>query len=78
MDGQFAAYPGKVHGKDIPIFARIVSIADAYDAMTSNRPYRKALSKKEAADRILADSGKQFDPELVEVFLDILKEYDDI
>ena len=78
LDGPFGAYPGRLRGKDIPISARIVSIADAYDAMTSDRPYRKALTKEEARGRILADAGKQFDPYLVNVFLDILLSHEDI
>jgi len=77
-EGYFGAYPGLLKGKDIPLAARIVSIADAYDAMTSDRPYRKALEKKEAKKRILADRGSQFDPELVDLFMEILDMNDDI
>lgn len=77
-DGNFAAYPGKLKGEAIPLAARIVSIADSYDAMTSDRPYRKALDKEEAKRRILSDAGKQFDPYLVSVFMKILDQDKDI
>lgn len=65
-------YPLGLKGTDIPLECRIIAIADAYDAMTNDRPYRKAMSKEEAIDEIKSCSGKQFDPEIVEVFLSIL------
>lgn len=65
-------YPLKLSGEDIPLEARILAIADAYDAMTSDRPYRKALSHQEALAEIRRCSGQQFDPVLVEKFIDIL------
>ncbi|NLI13535.1 MAG: diguanylate cyclase [Peptococcaceae bacterium] len=65
-------YPLKLKGNDIPLECRILSIADAYDAMTSDRPYRKALSHKEAIAEIKKFSGIQFDPELVEIFIELL------
>jgi len=52
----------------IPIGSRIISVADAFDAMTSNRPYRKAMPKEEALAELDRCSGKQFDPEVVEAF----------
>ena len=61
-------YPYGLKGEEIPLIARITSIADAYDAMTSNRIYRKALSHEEALEEILRSSGTQFDPEIVKVF----------
>jgi HD-GYP domain-containing protein (c-di-GMP phosphodiesterase class II) len=61
-------YPDELSGDDIPIGARIFSVADALDAMTSNRPYRRALSWNAARKEIFAESGKQFDPEIVDVF----------
>jgi putative nucleotidyltransferase with HDIG domain len=63
-------YPSGLKGKEIPLYARIISIADAYHAMTSDRPYRKALSSVTAARELLKHSGQQFDPKLVKAFLD--------
>ena len=67
MDGY--GYPYGLKGKEIPFVARITAIADAYDAMTSNRIYRKALSNEDALEEILRNSGTQFDPEIVQVFV---------
>ncbi|OGI20813.1 MAG: hypothetical protein A3B68_09785 [Candidatus Melainabacteria bacterium RIFCSPHIGHO2_02_FULL_34_12] len=67
MDGY--GYPHGLKGKEIPLIARITSVADAYDAMTTNRIYRKALSHEQALEEILRNSGTQFDPEIVKVFL---------
>jgi putative nucleotidyltransferase with HDIG domain len=61
-------YPRSIKGEDIPIKARIITIADAYDAMTSERTYRDIFSKEEALKEIILHSGSQFDPKLVEVF----------
>lgn len=71
-------YPQGLKGDEIPLRARIVAIADAYDAMTSNRPYRKALTKDEAIHEIMKNSGTQFDPALVEIFLDVLHDHPDL
>lgn len=71
-DGQ--GYPHGLAGDAIPLGARIFAIADTLDAMTSDRPYRKALSFTEAREEILRCSGKQFDPAMVELFLDIPEE----
>ena len=49
--------------------ARILHVADAFEAMTSNRPYRSSLEKKEAIRRLIENSGKQFDPAVIEAFL---------
>ena len=59
-------YPAGLKGEKIPISARLLSIADAFDAMTSDRPYRKALSSPDAYQEILDCSGKQFDPGMVD------------
>lgn len=57
-------YPSGLKGEDICLEARIINIADSYDVMISDRPYRKALSKEEAIDEIKINAGKQFDPEI--------------
>ncbi|MEK7241305.1 MAG: HD-GYP domain-containing protein, partial [Planctomycetota bacterium] len=72
-DGQ--GYPDGLKGRDIPLGARILALADTYEAMTSARPYRKG-SPPEAAFKILREeSGHQFDPELVEPFIKAMKEF---
>ncbi len=62
-------YPEGKKGEDIPMNARIIGMADAYDAMISDRPYRVGLKLDEAIEEIRQNSGKQFDPTVVEVFL---------
>ncbi len=69
-----AGYPHGVAGKDIPVECRILSIVDAFDAMTSDRPYRGAMSKEEAIKELKNNSGSQFDPELIDVFISIIEE----
>lgn len=71
---RFAAggYPEGLKGEDIPLASRILSVADAFDAMTSDRPYRKALSISHAIEELEKNSGTQFDPKVVSVFRDIL------
>ena len=64
-------YPEGKKGEEIPLVARIISIVDAFDAMASDRPYRKALSKKRIVREFLKNKGKQFDPYLVEKFLSL-------
>lgn len=66
-------YPDGLEGDRIPVTAAIVSLADAYDAMTSDRPYRVAMTREEAVARIIQSSGRQFDPAIVEVFLRVLE-----
>jgi len=63
-----AGYPGGLAKEDIPIGARIFAVADTLDAMTSSRPYRKALSYEVAYEEIAKNAGAQFDPKVVEVF----------
>lgn len=63
-------YPRGLTGKNISINARIICLADAYDAMVSERPYKLMLSKREAIEEIRYYSGKQFDPEIAEVFIE--------
>ncbi|MFQ6019798.1 MAG: HD domain-containing phosphohydrolase [Dehalococcoidia bacterium] len=62
-------YPQGLARDEIPLGARIFSVVDAYDAMTSDRPYRKAMSHKKAVEEIVRNSGIQFDPQIVEAFL---------
>ncbi|MCI0624073.1 MAG: response regulator [Acidobacteria bacterium] len=64
-------YPQRLAGKEILLGARIFAVVDTFDAMTSDRPYRKALSYQTAREEIIRCSGTQFDPELVECFLNI-------
>ena len=66
-------YPSGIEGEEIPIGARIIAIADAYQALTSDRPYRKAYPKEKAIKIMKEGSGKQFDPKIVEVFLKLLQ-----
>ncbi len=61
-------YPDKLEGDAIPLPSRIILLADAFDAMTTDRPYREALTKKEAFQRISKGRGKQFDPMIVDIF----------
>jgi hypothetical protein len=68
-----AGYPNALHGDAIPIAARIIGIAEAYDAMTSTRPYRQGLAPSAAIASLRAGAGSQFDPHLVEIFVSTLK-----
>jgi PAS domain S-box-containing protein len=66
-------YPRGLKGEEIPLPARIFAIADVWDALTSDRPYRKAWSDKQALDYILEQSGKHFDPRVVKAFLEMMQ-----
>ncbi len=66
-------YPFGLKGEEIPLVCRILTIVDAFDAMTNDRPYRKAMSLQEAILELKRCAGTQFDPNLVEIFLDILR-----
>lgn len=70
FDGQ--GYPNEMTGEDIPLFARLISVVDSFDAMTNARPYRNALPTERAVQEIKEFSGRQFDPQLVKPFLEIL------
>jgi HD-GYP domain-containing protein (c-di-GMP phosphodiesterase class II) len=71
MDGR--GYPHAIAGHDIPIEARILAVADAYEAMTADRPYRRALPHAEAQAELRRHAGTQFDPAIVRTFLDTLE-----
>jgi len=62
-------YPNGLKEDEIPLYSRIISIADSFEAMTADRPYRKALSKDYAIDELIRCSGSQFDPKLVNIFI---------
>lgn len=67
-------YPLQLTGEEIPLPCRILALVDAFDAMTNDRPYRKALSTEEAIDELRRCAGTQFDPVLTKIFIDILNE----
>jgi len=71
-------YPEGLQGENIPLLARITAIADAFDAMTSSRSYRKALPLEEAYKRIVEGKGTQFDPQLVELFKEIYPKWEEV
>ena len=72
-----AGYPHGLRGQDIPMGARIIFVCDAYHAMTSDRPYRNALPIIEAQRRLQSGSGSQFDPQVVDAFLEVLASGED-
>lgn len=65
-------YPDRLKGEEIPLGARIVAVCDSYDAMTTDRPYRKAMSVEEACDELLANAGTQFDPACVALAVEVI------
>jgi len=65
-------YPEGLRGEEIPLLSRIVSVLDAYDSMRTDKTYRKKLSKEESINEIKKNSGTQFDPEIAELFIDVL------
>jgi len=69
-----SGYPEGLKEEDIPLGARIIAVADAFGAMTTDRPYRKALTVEEAVKELKKGAGTQFDPHLVEIFMSILEE----
>lgn len=64
-------YPDGLEGSTIPMFARIIAVVDAYDAMTSTRPYRPSLDRSEALQELRVEAGNQFDPIVVDAFLEL-------
>ncbi|MGB4131076.1 MAG: HD-GYP domain-containing protein, partial [Tepidanaerobacteraceae bacterium] len=71
-------YPLGIKGEEIPIECRILAIVDAYDAMTKSRPYRPAMSHVEAVAELIRCAGTQFDPYLVDLFVKVLEEEDEV
>ena len=69
-----AGYPDGIAGEDIPLESRIIFVCDAYHAMTTDRPYRRRLSHREAVRRLAEGAGSQFDPYVVEVALRVLEQ----
>lgn len=69
-----SGYPGRLAGEQIPLHARIVAVADAYDAMISNRSYRDGLDKDVAVSELVKKKGSQFDPFIVDVFIECLND----
>lgn len=74
LDGQHPGYPQGLAGESIPLGARIIAVVDAFDAMTTTRPYRPALPTEEAANVLRRERNHQFDPRVVDAFLDCLAE----
>jgi len=64
-------YPHNLRGKEIPLFGRVIGLADAFDAMSSNRTYRQALDHKQVINEIKRCAGSQFDPELAQIFVNL-------
>ena len=67
-------YVDKLAGEEIPLLARVISVVDTFDAMRSDRPYRRALSLETAIDELKTGSGSQFDPGIVDSFMEIIHE----
>lgn len=68
-----SGYPARLRGKEIPMVARIFAVVDVYDALTSDRPYRKALSREEAFEYLEKQAGVHFDPEIVTRFINMVR-----
>ena len=69
-----SGYPDRKVGEEIPLESRIILVCDAYHAMTTDRPYRKRLSANEAVRRLHAAAGTQFDPRVVDVCVELLRD----
>lgn len=72
-DGPFPGYPAGLAGETIPLAARIIAVVDCFDAMTTDRPYRQALAAADAREVLRRERGKQFDPRVVDAFLEIVE-----
>ena len=73
-----SGYPKKLKGNEIPVPGRIMALADAFEAMTATQRHRSPVSSMDAAKKISADSGKQFDPSVVAAFMKVVKEFDEV
>jgi HD-GYP domain-containing protein (c-di-GMP phosphodiesterase class II) len=73
FDGK--GYPHGIQGEDIPLNARIIAIADSFDAVTSDRPYRKAFPRETVLAELEQNKGVQFDPHITNIFIEILKDF---
>ena len=73
-----SGYPNGLIGEDIPLLGRLMAIADVYDALISDRPYKPAYTHEEAVKIITDGKGSHFDPKLVDMFLDVAEEFDQI
>jgi HD-GYP domain-containing protein (c-di-GMP phosphodiesterase class II) len=69
-----SGYPQGLKGDEIPLIASIIAVADSFDAMTTDRPYRRALSKEEAKNEIKRQSGRQFHPQVANALVQIYEE----
>ena len=76
VDGK--GYPEGLKGEEIPFLARILSVADAFDAMTSDRKYRSKLEVEEAIEQFKVNAGTQFDAEVVNMLIKILEDFETI
>ncbi|HPR63208.1 MAG TPA: HD domain-containing protein [Thermoanaerobaculia bacterium] len=75
---RFPAYPEGLQGEDIPLGSRIIAVIDAFDAMTSERPYRSARSREEAVRELKEEAGRQFDPGVVEAFISAFSDFGEL
>ena len=69
-------YPSGLKGEEIPLLSRIITVVDSYDVMVHDRPYHKAISEAEAREELMRCAGTQFDPKIVEAYLELLKKKD--
>ena len=76
-DGPHIGYPDGLRGDDIPLGARIIAVVDAYDAMTTDRPYRQGMDHEAAVEELRRHAGSQFDPKVVETFITVLESMPD-
>ena len=71
-------YPRGLSGKDIPLLGRVMAIVDVYDALVSDRPYKKGFSHEKAVEIIAEEKAKHFDPNIVEIFIKVADKFKDI
>ena len=69
-----SGYPHKLKGEEIPLFARFFAVVDVWDALSSDRPYRKGMPPREVIDYLQKESGRLFDPDIVKKFLPLITE----